>query len=84
MAPHELVDILARMNRDGKAKGEAATMIHLFGIKYADKIRGCGESPHKIAELATGHHSYGTEINKGMNLARYVRPLAIAAFAAIL
>ena len=72
MMSNELVDILARMYGEGKATGETATMIHLFGIKYADEIRSCGKSPHKIAELATGHHSYGTEINKGMNLARYV------------
>lgn len=75
MTPHELIAILERMYREGKAKREAVLMIHLFGIKYADEIRACGESLHRIAELATGHPSYGTEINKGMSLARYVRPL---------
>ena len=75
MMSHELVEILARMYSEGKAKSETATMIHLFGIKYAGEIRACGASPHDIAELATGYRSYGTEINKGMNLARYVRPI---------
>jgi len=49
--------------------------MHLFAIKYADQIRSCGETPHKIAERATNHYKYGTEINKGINLARYVRPI---------
>lgn len=75
MMSHELVEILARMYGEGKARGETATMIHLFGIKYANEIRACGETPHEIAELATRYRSYGAEINKGMNLARYVRPI---------
>ena len=75
MMSHELVEILKRMYREGKARGEAVVMIHLFAVKYADQIRSCGETPHKIAERATNYYKYGTEINKGMNLARYVRPI---------
>ena len=51
---------------------EAVTMIHLFGIEYADVLDG--HSINDLAELGTGHRSYGTEIRKGMRLSRYVEP----------
>ena len=74
MQPSELVAILERMYSEGLTRGEGVVMIHLFAIKYAAEIRACGETPRRIAEWATGHYRYGTEISKGMNLARYVRP----------
>jgi len=72
MSPEELGRILNNMYHDSK-KGETATMIHLFGVKYASGIRSCGASPKEIAKIARIPESYGTEINKGCNLARYVR-----------
>ncbi|MCI5086848.1 MAG: hypothetical protein MRY67_13095 [Rhodovulum sp.] len=51
-------------------KGETALAIHLFGIEFADEL--AGQPINEIAELGTGHVSYGTEIRKGMRLARYV------------
>lgn len=54
-------------------KGETATMVHLFGVKFAQEITDCEYSPKDIARLAGIPETYGTEINKGRNLARYVK-----------
>lgn len=51
-------------------KREVALTIHLFGIQFADKLDG--HSINAIAESATGHSSYGTEIRKGMRLSKHV------------
>lgn len=53
------------------APNEKVIQIHLFGIKYADAIQNM--SPSDIAVRANLPKSYGTEINKGRNLARFVR-----------
>ncbi len=51
---------------------EASAMIHLFGIKYAKEIESSGE-PRKAIALASGiPESYGSEISKGVKLAKYV------------
>ena len=47
-------------------------MIHLFGIKYSNEIRACGASSSAIVRMANLPESYGTEVNKGRNLARFV------------
>jgi len=52
--------------------GESVLSIHLFGIKYASEISKCGTSPANIAKLAGVPETYGVEINKGRNLAKYV------------
>lgn len=52
--------------------GQKVTMIHLFGIKYSDEIAACGASPSEIVRMASLPQSYGTEVNKGRNLARFV------------
>lgn len=49
---------------------EAVLAIHLFGIAFADELSG--QQINTIAEAATGHRSYGSEIRKGMRLAPYV------------
>jgi len=54
--------------------GEAVAMIHLFAIKYADEILASGESMKAIATTANIQESYGTEISKGVKLAKYVVP----------
>ncbi len=51
-------------------EGETATSVHLFGIKYAAQIRSLPS--HELADLAGIPRSYGTEIRKGINLAKYV------------
>ncbi len=55
------------------AEGETAVSIHLFGIKHAIEIKECGVAAKKLAKLAGVPESYGTEINKGQKLAKYVR-----------
>ena len=54
--------------------GEAVAMIHLFSIKFADEIRATGKSMKDIAKAGGIRESYGTEIAKGVKLARYVVP----------
>ena len=54
-------------------KGEKVSMIHLFGIMYAEEIKNCGVSTKDIAKGANINESYGTEISKGVKLSRYVR-----------
>ena len=76
MRADELVETLARMHRQGSANGEAGPMVILFGIIYAQEIEACGVSKAKLAKQAIPEsNTYGTEIGKGMKLARYVRPL---------
>ena len=65
MAPEELADILSRMYREAPV-GEATTMIHLFGIRYAGEIRTCGASASKIVHLSGLSDSYDREVFKGM------------------
>lgn len=53
-------------------KKEKVTMIHLFGIKYAEDIRKVGIK--EVIDQAGIHSTYRTELNKGVNLAKYVTP----------
>lgn len=63
---------------DNAPHGETVAMIHLFGIRYANEIRGCGQSPIAIARLAGIAETYGTEINNAVNLAKYVEVCSTA------
>ena len=49
------------------------TMIHLFGVIYADEIKDSGFKPIEILRAAKMQESYQTEINKGMRLSQYVQ-----------
>ncbi len=51
-------------------KRELALAIDLFGIEFCEHL--AGQPVTLIAEAATGHKSYATEIRKGMRLAKYV------------
>ena len=53
-------------------QGEKVLMIHIFGIKYSEDIKVCGASAKEIAISANINESYGTEIQKGIKLAKYV------------
>ena len=75
MTPKELGDILSSMY-DNAPDNEATTMIHLFGIKYADDIRHCGASASEIVRLSSLSNKYNAEVSKGVRLARYVVPRA--------
>lgn len=49
-----------------------STMIHLFGIIYADEIRNSDLTPVEIVKAAQLPESYKAEVQKGMNLSMYV------------
>lgn len=71
MTSEELAAVLSRMYVDAPY-GESSTMIHLFGIRYADEIRKCGASVDKIVKWLEVPDSYAIEVRKGIGLARYV------------
>lgn len=52
-------------------KTEKVTMIHLFGIKYAEEIKRCGIA--EIIKEAGIFSTYRTELGKEIKLAKYVR-----------
>lgn len=72
MSTLELAEQLRAMYR-GAGKGDAVLMIHLFGIKYATQIRDSGASAKDIVLAAGINESYAVEVNKGVNLAKYVQ-----------
>jgi hypothetical protein len=53
-------------------KGDSTTMIHLFGVRYADEIKRATFTPKEILRAAGMPESYQTEISKGVRLAKYV------------
>lgn len=59
------------------SSNEKTTMIHLFGIMYAEEIKGCGSTPKEILKLANMPESYQTEISKGVRLSKYVPKLRL-------
>ena len=70
MQIEEAAKILAKMYEKAPAK-EKALSIHLFGVKYADDIR---DMPSQTLAIRAGlGKSYGSEIRKGINLAKYVQ-----------
>lgn len=71
MTAADLASRLSEMYRSAP-KGEAVVMIHLFGIKYAGEISASGVSPAAIVKASGIPETYGVEVNKGVNLARYV------------
>lgn len=72
MTELELANELKRMYEAGAQRKEQTTMIHLFGIKYAEIIRINGYIPKGILKYAEMPESYQVEINKGIKLAKYV------------
>ena len=66
------VDKLGKLLTDAVAKapkGDIAVTIHLFGIQYSDEI---GSAANQVAIAAGISEKYGTELRKGMKLAKYV------------
>lgn len=72
MTLQDLGSELSRMYHESD-DGEAVTMIHLFGISYAEEIRQSGESMRAIVAAAGLPESYGTEVSKGVKLSKYVQ-----------
>ena len=71
MTAQELGTVLRYMYR-GADKGSAVVMVHLFGVKYAALIRQSGANASDIVRAANMSESYAREIQKGINLAKYV------------
>ena len=71
MTVQELSTKLSAMYNNA-ADGEKVTNIHLFGIKYAKIIQQEGHSVTDIIRNTNLSSSYGTEISKGISLAKYV------------
>lgn len=67
----ELSKILHDMYENAP-RGEKTTMIHLFGIKYADAIRNSDFTIKELLKAADMYESYNVEVNKGISLAKYV------------
>ena len=64
----------ARLTTTGNARKK--TMVHLFGIMYAQEIQKCGDSPTRTArEIVQGAgipKSYRMDIDRGRLLKEYV------------
>ena len=74
MTLNELSIVLRKMY-DNAPRGDQVAMIHLFGVKYAEEIRKNDYTPKEILKAADMHESYQVEINKGIKLSKYVRPI---------
>ncbi len=66
----ELANILLSMY---ETKGvNKSTMVHLFGIIFADEMINADIKPIDVIRSAGIQDSYQTELNKGINLSEYV------------
>ncbi len=70
MTTEELITKLLEMYENAPAN-DSTTMIRLFGIKYANELKNCGNPITEIAKRSVGEN-YHAEISKGIRLARYV------------
>lgn len=71
MEPQELADILSRWCRDAP-EGEHKTVIHLFGIVYADEMGRGRASVSEVVRRSEIKNRFTTEVYNGKRLARYV------------
>lgn len=71
MTLQDLADILSDMYNNAPRKDQV-TMIHLFGIKYANLIIENGYSRKEIIKKSNIPESYLVELNKGIRLSNYV------------
>lgn len=53
-------------------KKDKVAMIHLFGIRYGEIIRSNNVRVSDIVKIAKLNHYCVTELNKGINLAKFV------------
>ena len=72
MRAEELAKELHRMYESGRGKNLMVTMIHLFGIRYADEIELCGATPTELCRMAGLRESFNAEVSKGRRLACFV------------
>jgi hypothetical protein len=71
MTEHQLGMVLKDMYENAKDR-EGVLQTHLFGIKYANEIESNSFKISEIVRESGLNKSYVTEINKGINLAKYV------------
>jgi hypothetical protein len=69
MTTAELAAILRR-KYDAPPSGKKTVEIHLFGIKYAEALKGV--SVDEVVERAGISKNYATELRKMINVAPYV------------
>lgn len=69
----ELIELGNKLKNmyENASYGESVLMIHVFGIKYAQEIKRNGFTPRDVIKASGLNESYVTELNKGMNLAKY-------------
>jgi len=74
MSVEELAKILVQMYGDAEQDKEKSVMPNLFGVRFAKEIGNCYNDVITEANRIDGRISikYGTEIYKGVRLARYV------------
>ena len=70
MTVYELGAKLAEMYHAPGAN--KTTMIHLFGVMYADEIKAAGTNATEVIKASGLPESYVTEVHKGMRLSQYV------------
>lgn len=79
----ELADRLREMYEDGRGRGRAVAMVHLFGIMYAEEIKACGACDEDIVRNAgigeAKPRNYAEKVRLGRVLAEYVtvRPASV-------
>ena len=71
MTENELGKILKYMYENAPS-GEKTTMIHLFGVKYAEVIERSNLDKQQIMKSSGLPPSYYTEVVKGIRLAKHV------------
>ena len=72
MNEQDLIKILKKEYTSAK-RNEKVVSINLFGIKYAADLNQQNCNLKTIAEEATSHHYYNSEISRGIKLANYVK-----------
>ena len=67
------IELGSKLKKMYESKGvNKTTMIHLFGVIYADEIRNARITAIEIVKAAQMPESYQAEVNKGISLSRYV------------
>lgn len=72
MTRQQLIEKLKSSYEDSKKTKDVVVKLHLFGIKYAEPLSEYG-SLKSIAKDAGIPESYATELQKAINLSKYVR-----------
>ena len=74
MTIEEAVARLQELYEASRPTKELSLAPLLFGIRHADELAGFTHATlRRVAQQATGHANYATEIHQGRRLARYVQ-----------